>query len=68
MALKTVHFLVSVKYDTDDETTFCERSARENLESAIENERVNGTLTPDNISALSSSVSLTEHCNGDIAK
>lgn len=68
MALRTIHFLVSVKYDTHDDSPLCEQLARENLEDAIENERVNCALTPDNVSALSCSVSLTEHCDGEIEK
>ena len=53
---KTIEFITRITYESDDDALICEESARDNLYAAIENERVNGTLTPDNISALGLSV------------
>ena len=47
----TVKFAVQIKYSMEEGAVFCEASARENLQSAIENERQNGVLTPYDISA-----------------
>lgn len=46
-----VSFSVSVTYSYEQGNPFCKESARNNLLASIENERLNGALTPDNISA-----------------
>lgn len=46
-----VEFTVKVKYSLEEGQKFCEASAKDNLLSAIENERQNNALTPDDISA-----------------
>lgn len=46
-----IEFTVKVKYSLEDGAKFCRESARENLLASIENERQNGALTPDDISA-----------------
>lgn len=49
---KTLLFKVQITYETDEDgQVICPISAKENLIAAIENERVNGALTPDDISA-----------------
>jgi len=51
MKTRAIKFMVTVMYSSDDGGPICEESMKENLENAIENERVNGAITPDNISA-----------------
>lgn len=46
-----IEYTVKVKYSYDAHTPFCRESATSNLLAAIENERINGTLTPCDISA-----------------
>ncbi|MFD1876854.1 hypothetical protein [Vibrio chagasii] len=49
---ETLQFNVMITYETDEEgPVICPISAKENLIAAIENERVNGALNPDDISA-----------------
>jgi len=51
MSQKTLEFTIRIDYDSDVNGVICEHAAKENLMDAIENERVNGALTPDDISA-----------------
>lgn len=44
---KVIEFSVKVTYETEDESPICEDAMRNNLQFAIENERVNGALTID---------------------
>jgi hypothetical protein len=60
MTAKTVEFSVRITYETEDGSPICEESAKENLYAAIENERMNGALTPDDVSALHVSVEVKE--------
>jgi len=46
-----IDYNVKVKYSLEAGASFCQQSANANLLAAIENERTNGALTPDDISA-----------------
>lgn len=48
---RKVQFLVTIIYSSDVALDICTSHAKENLQNAIENERQNNTLTPNNISA-----------------
>jgi hypothetical protein len=49
--VKTLQFVVTVKYSSDEKAVLCGQSAMDNLALAIENERQSGTLAPVDISA-----------------
>ncbi len=51
MAIKELSFVVKVQYEDHEDGVICEDSMKDNLFSAIENERVEGGLTPNSISA-----------------
>jgi hypothetical protein len=57
---KTLTFTVKIKYESTDGDllNLCPVSAAQNLEAAIDNERMNGALTPDDISASAAVVSM----------
>jgi hypothetical protein len=57
---KTLTFTVKIKYESadGDSLNLCPISAANNLEAAIDNERVNGALTPDDICASAAVVTL----------
>tara|TARA_B100000749_G_C18445232_1_gene473956 strand:+ start:474 stop:668 length:195 start_codon:yes stop_codon:yes gene_type:complete len=48
---KKVKFIVGLEYESLDDSPICEEAMKDNLKDAIENERINGALTPDDISA-----------------
>ncbi|MCG9575474.1 hypothetical protein L1D14_04405 [Vibrio tubiashii] len=55
---KELTFSVTISHETDsDEQVICESSAKQNLLAAVENERVNGALTPEHISATQVTIS-----------
>ena len=52
MDSREIVFSVKIMYSVDDDDTrICPDSMAENLQAAIENERQNNTLTPEDISA-----------------
>lgn len=51
MTTKTISFLTTITYSTEDDSPIGEASMRQNLYDAIENERVNGALTSQEVSA-----------------
>lgn len=48
---KKIKFIVGLEYEALEDSPICEDAMKDNLKAAIENERVNGALTPDDISA-----------------
>ncbi|USD35454.1 MULTISPECIES: hypothetical protein [Vibrio] len=58
---KELTFSLTIAYETDTEDQIiCESSLKENLATAIENQRVNGALTPDDISATKVVIEMVE--------
>jgi hypothetical protein len=59
---KTLTFTVVIKYESadDEPINLCPTSAANNLQHAIDNERINGALTPDDICASAAVVSIAK--------
>jgi hypothetical protein len=56
-----ISFAVTIQYSYETGTPFCTESAQHNLTEAIENERMNGALTPYDISASQAKVNPIIH-------
>lgn len=57
---KKIKFLVEIDYDNYEGGPVCETSMKENLQAAIEKMRMEGVLTPDDISAENLSVEVIQ--------